>query len=72
MGGAVKGKDFYGTFPTFALDGPDAATKAGRWIPTTSPDQYGAPWRGSALQPADLTSVSPNLSNFQNPTLSFV
>jgi uncharacterized protein (DUF1501 family) len=73
MGGAVKGKDFYGTFPTLALGGPDDATNQGRWIPTTSLDQYGATlakWFG--VQPADLPSVFPNLSNFQSPTLSFV
>jgi uncharacterized protein (DUF1501 family) len=73
MGGAVKGKDFYGTFPTLALGGPDDATNQGRWIPTTSLDQYGATlakWFG--VQPADLSSVFPNLSNFQSPTLNFV
>ena len=73
MGGAVTGGDFYGTFPTQALGGPDDATTEGRWIPTTSLDQYGATlaqWFG--VQPADLPSIFPNLPNFQNPTLNFV
>jgi uncharacterized protein (DUF1501 family) len=73
MGGAVAGGDFYGTWPTLALGGPDDATNQGRWIPTTSLDQYGATlaqWFG--VQPADLPSVFPNLKNFTNKTLGFL
>ena len=60
-------------FPTQALSGPDDATDEGRWIPTTSLDQYGATlaqWFG--VQPVDLASIFPNLPNFQNPILNFV
>jgi hypothetical protein len=60
------------TVKALALNGPDVATKPGRWTPTTSLDQYGATLARFGLQPADLTSVFPNLSNFQSPTLSFV
>jgi uncharacterized protein (DUF1501 family) len=72
-GDAVAGGDFYGKFPTLALSGPDDATDEGRWIPTTSLDQYGATlaqWFG--VQPADLPSIFPNLPNFTNATLGFV
>ncbi len=73
MGGAVAGGDFYGTFPTQVLSGPDDATDEGRWIPSTSLDQYGATlaqWFG--VQAADLPSIFPNLPNFPSPTLKFV
>jgi len=73
MGGAVLGGDFYGTWPTLALGGPDDATNEGRWIPTTSLDQYGATlaqWFG--VQPGDLPSIFPNLKNFPNQSLGFL
>ena len=73
MDGAVKGGDFYGTFPTLAVNGPDDATGQGRWVPTTSLDQYAATlasWFGVAA--ADLPSIFPNLANFTTPTLGIM
>jgi uncharacterized protein (DUF1501 family) len=73
MGGAVHGGDFYGKFPTLALSGPDDATDEGRWIPTTSLDQYAATlanWFG--VPTADLPTIFPNLANFTTPTLNFL
>ena len=73
LGGAVHGGDLYGKFPTLALGGPDDATNQGRWIPTTSLDQYGATlasWFG--VPDADLVSVFPNLGNFTTPKLTFM
>jgi len=73
MGGGVHGGDFFGTFPTLALGGPDDATSEGRWIPTTSLDQYAATlanWFG--VPTADLPTIFPNLANFTTPLLNFV
>jgi len=73
MGGAVKGGDIYGIFPTQELSGPDDANNRGVWIPTTSLDQYGASlatWFG--VDSSQLGTVFPNLANFTNPLPAFV
>jgi uncharacterized protein (DUF1501 family) len=65
VGGAVKGGDFYGTYPTLQLGGPDDVTNEGRWLPTTAVDQYAATlatWFG--LAQSDLSVVLPTLANF--------
>ena len=73
MGGAVKGGDMYGTFPTIALAGPDDTGSNGRWIPTTSLDQYGATlaaWFG--VNSADIQTVFPTLKNFSTQNIGFI
>lgn len=73
MGGAVQGQQLYGQFPTLALAGPDDSSSNGRWIPSTSIDQYGATlasWFGVA--PADLPAIFPNLGNFSTQNLGFL
>jgi uncharacterized protein (DUF1501 family) len=77
MGDAVAGGNFYGTFPTLALNGPDDAdsgTEArGRWIPTTAVDQYAATlalWFG--VSPSDLPTALPNIGHFGGPDLGFM
>jgi uncharacterized protein (DUF1501 family) len=81
MGGSVAGGDIYGSlrpdgtgsyFPSYAKGGPDDADTSttsgrGRWIPTTSVDQYAAQlakWFGLPQDPATLSAVFPNLANF--------
>lgn len=72
VGGAVKGGDIYGRMPTFAINGPDD-TGRGRWIPTTSVDEYSATlarWFG--VSATDLPVVLPNIGRFANPNLGFM
>ncbi len=76
MGGAVQGGDLYGRFPIQQLSGPDDATDEGRWIPTTSLDQYAATlalWFGVPNGgPGSVNSIFPNLTNFSTPKLGFL
>ena len=72
LGGAVRGGRLYGALPALAVDGPDD-TGDGRWIPTTSVDEYSATlarWFGVAA--ADLPLVFPNLGRFAAPNLGFL
>jgi uncharacterized protein (DUF1501 family) len=77
MGGAVRGSDCYGTYPTLALDGPDdsdtGANARGRWLPSTSTAQYGATlarWFG--VSDADMPIVFPNIGQFSQTDLGFM
>jgi uncharacterized protein (DUF1501 family) len=73
IGDAVRGGDFYGKLPAQALNGPDDLGSDGRWIPSTSIEQYGATlarWFGIA--DADLPYVFPNLGSFANTNLGFL
>lgn len=79
LGGAVNGGASYGSFPELALGGindvgVDSWELHGRWLPTTSVDQYAATllgWFGAS--DAQLNSVLPNLANFgTNRRLGFL
>ncbi|MBA3897048.1 MAG: DUF1501 domain-containing protein [Sphingomonadaceae bacterium] len=68
VGGAVKGKQIYGTAPVVADNGPDDVGQ-GRLLPSTSVDQFAATlasWFGVA--PGDMTTVLPNLANYNPPS----
>lgn len=72
MGGAVRGNQLYGKFPTLAVNGPDD-TEDGRWIPTTSVDEFSATiasWFG--VSNSDLPTVFPNIGRFAHPNLGFL
>jgi len=72
MGGAVRGRNLYGTWPSLGLEGPDDLGR-GRIIPTTAVDQFAATlakWFGVA--PGDLTGVFPRLGEFATADLGFM
>jgi len=72
VGGAVRGTDIYGKMPTLSINGPDD-TGLGRWIPTTSVDEYAATlatWFG--VSATDLPTVLPNIGRFARPNLGFM
>jgi uncharacterized protein (DUF1501 family) len=77
VGGAVLGHTLYGTYPILRLGGPDdtdgGTNPRGRWIPTTSVEQYAATlatWYG--LSSADLPAVFPLISRFPTANLGFL
>ena len=76
-GGSVLGGTLYGTYPTLRLGGPDdtdgGSSPRGRWIPTTSVEQYAATlanWYG--LSTADLSAVFPLIGRFATANLGFI
>jgi uncharacterized protein (DUF1501 family) len=73
IGGAVRGQEFYGTFPNHTLGGSNDVSTNGRWIPTTSVDQYGATlakWFG--VSASDMATVFPNIRRFSNTDMGFL
>ncbi|MFL6230075.1 MAG: DUF1501 domain-containing protein, partial [Pyrinomonadaceae bacterium] len=77
VGGAVRGGDFYGAYPTLVMGGPDdtdsGSNPRGRWIPTTSVEQYAATlatWYG--LSASDLPLVFPFIGRFASANLGFM
>jgi len=72
MGGAVAGGDLYGKMPSLQI-GANDDTGRGRWIPTTSVDEYNstlARWFG--VSDTNLATVLPNLGRFQKRDLGFM
>lgn len=72
VGGAVRGREIYGQFPSLVINGPQDVS-GGRLIPTTSADQYAATlarWFG--VSDANLSQIAPNVNNFPQPLLGFL
>lgn len=71
-GDAVLGREIYGLYPRLEIGGPDDVG-GGRFIPTTSADQYAATlarWFGIA--DVDLDIVAPSIDNFTQRDLGFL
>jgi uncharacterized protein (DUF1501 family) len=72
MGGAVRGRNYYGTFPVMGYNNNDEVG-SGRLIPTTSVDQYAATMaRWFGVSDTNMRLVLPNIGNFANSNLGFV
>lgn len=72
LGGAVRGRDLYGTWPSLILDGSDDVGR-GRIIPTTSVEQVAATlakWFG--VSTSDLATLFPRLASFGSSDLGFM
>ncbi len=72
FGGAVNGGQLHGTFPELAVGGAHDVPSGtrGRWIPTTSVDQYCAilaNWFGVPANSSEMATIFPNLSRFDDP-----
>lgn len=72
MGGAVKGSQYYGTFPIMGLNNNDEVG-SGRLLPTTSVDQFAATMaRWFGVSDTDMRLVLPNIGNFSTSNLGFL
>ena len=72
MGGAVRGQQYFGTFPIMGINNNDEVG-SGRLLPSTSVDQYAATlarWFG--VSDTDLKLVVPNIINFSSSNLGFM
>jgi uncharacterized protein (DUF1501 family) len=71
--GSVAGNNFYGFYPNLTLGGPDDSGTQGRWVPSTSIDQYGATlakWFGASA--TDIAQIFPNVALFATSDLGFL
>ena len=72
LGGAVKGQQYYGTFPIMGLNNNDEVG-SGRLLPSTSVDQFAATlarWFG--VSDSEMSLVLPNIGNFATRNLGFM
>ena len=71
-GGALRGRQVWGTYPVLELDGADAVGR-GRMVPTTSVNQVGstlAQWFG--LPASNVGAIFPGIENFSQQKLGFL
>jgi uncharacterized protein (DUF1501 family) len=71
-GGTLNGGTLYGSFPELAVGGLNDVPSGsrGRWIPTTSVDQFAAvlaEWFGVPPGSSEMAAIFPNLTRFEDP-----
>ena len=72
LGGAVNGKNFYGTAPQISVTSSDQVGQ-GRLLPSTGVDQFAATlasWFG--VTGSELATVVPNINNYSVKNMGFV
>lgn len=72
LGGAVRGRNYYGTAPVVANNGPDDVGQ-GRLLPTMAVDQFAATlgsWFG--ISDGEMATVLPNIGNYSVRNLGFL
>ena len=72
VGGAVRGRQFYGVAPKVSVTSDDQVGQ-GRLLPSTATDQYAATlarWFG--VSDSEMPTVLPNIVNFNSQTLGFM
>lgn len=72
LGGAVRGQQYFGTFPVMGVGNNDEVG-SGRLLPSTAVDQYAATlarWFG--VSDSDLKLVVPNIVNFSSTNVGFM
>ncbi len=73
MGGAVQGRQLYGTLPSADVGSESYTKSRGRLIPSVSIEQYASTigsWFG--LTNSELAGIFPNLGNFNQSNLGFL
>ena len=73
VGGAVRGRRFYGAMPSLRANDNPNDTGFGQIIPTTALDQYAATlaaWFGVGA--GDIADIFPSLAHFDAPNLGFL
>jgi len=70
VGGAVQGKQIYGSLPAYDLGAETYTRSRGRLIPSVSVEQYAATLGGwFGLDQSELNAALPNLANFTQKDL---
>jgi uncharacterized protein (DUF1501 family) len=74
MGGAVKGRNWYGQLPLMSLAKGDDPVGSGRLVPKIAVEAYGAAlasWFG-VKEGSDMNLVFPNLANLDRSNTNFM